>query len=86
MTFLVRLPVMLNVVVVGVGIEPTLRALQTRANPSQLSDQKKQKSGLWLHVEAARSVQVSRFCFEIWEREAAPAELMPDWAIYRQTT
>ena len=23
--------------------------------------------------EAARSLQVSRFCFEIWEREAAPA-------------
>jgi hypothetical protein len=23
--------------------------------------------------EAARSIQVSRFCFEIWERESAPA-------------
>jgi hypothetical protein len=28
--------------------------------------------------EAARSLQFSRFFFEIWEREAAPAELMPD--------
>jgi hypothetical protein len=28
--------------------------------------------------EAARSKQFSRFFFEIWEREAAPAELMPD--------
>ena len=26
--------------VIGVGIEPTFRAFQTRANPSQLSDQK----------------------------------------------
>jgi hypothetical protein len=33
--------------------------------------------------EAARSLQVSRFCFEIWERESAPAELLPDMtAIY----
>ena len=28
------------ILVVGVGIEPTFRAFQTRANPSQLSDRK----------------------------------------------
>lgn len=27
--------------------------------------------------EAARSIQFSRFFLEIWERESAPAELLP---------
>ena len=31
-------PVASLTLVVGVGIEPTFRAFQTRANPSQLSD------------------------------------------------
>jgi hypothetical protein len=30
--------------VVGVGIEPTFRALQTRANPSQLSDREVERA------------------------------------------
>src|SRR6266404_6885536 len=35
--------------------------------------QKTKGAGFKPPREAARSLQVSRFCFEIWEREAAPA-------------
>ena len=34
----------LQPMVVGVGIEPTFRALQTRANPSQLSDREVERA------------------------------------------
>jgi len=47
--------------------------------------QKTKGAGFKPPREAARSLQFSRFFFEIWEREAAPAELMPDiTAIYRR--
>jgi hypothetical protein len=36
--------------------------------------QKTKGAGFKPPREAARSLQVSRFCFEIWEREAAPAD------------
>ncbi len=40
--------------------------------------QKTKRAGFKPPREAARSKQFSRFFFEIWERESAPAELMPD--------
>ena len=36
--------------------------------------QKTKGAGFKPPREAARSLQVSRFCFEIWERESAPAD------------
>jgi hypothetical protein len=39
---------------------------------------KNDRAGLKPPREAARSIQVSRFFVEIWERESAPAELSPD--------
>src|SRR5436190_1566410 len=42
-SFLIRVSPRISaarLLVVGVGIEPTFRAFQTRANPSQLSDQR----------------------------------------------
>src|SRR5713226_3249343 len=46
--------------------------------PSSLANryfdcQKTKRAGFKPPREAARSLQVSRFCFEIWERESAPA-------------
>jgi len=44
---------------------------------------KTEEAGLKPPREAARSINSPRICFEIWEREAAPAELLPDMtAIY----
>src|SRR2546425_816054 len=47
--------------------------------PSSLANryfdcQKTKGAGFKPPREAARSLQVSRFCFEIWERESAPAD------------
>ena len=56
--------------------------------PSSLANryfdcQKTKRAGFKLPREAARSFNSLEFCFEIWERESAPAELMPDMtAIY----
>src|SRR5215470_15323288 len=58
------LPLLLNLV--GVGIEPTFRVFQTRANPSQLSDRRLLPIancrlilvfGLWLLVFDSRTPQ-----------------------------
>ena len=47
--------------------------------------QKTKGAGFKPPREAARSFNSREFCFEIWERESAPAELMPDMtAIYRR--
>src|SRR6185295_225549 len=51
--------------------------------PSSLANryfdcQKTEGAGFKPPREAARSFNSREFCFEIWEREAAPAELMPD--------
>jgi len=40
--------------------------------------QKTKGAGFKPPREAARSFKSLEFCFEIWERESAPAELMPD--------
>ena len=42
--------------------------------------QKTKGAGFKLPREAARSFNSRELCFEIWEREAAPAELLPDIA------
>ena len=56
-------------------------ALSSRRLPAFISRkkryfncQKTKGAGFKPPREAARSLQVSRFCFEIWEREAAPAD------------
>jgi len=47
--------------------------------------QKTKGAGFKPPREAARSFNSREFCFEIWERESAPAELVPDiTAIYRR--
>ena len=51
--------------------------------PSSLANryfdcQKTKRAGLKLPMEAARSFNSLEFAFEIWERESAPAELLPD--------
>ena len=45
--------------------------------------QKTKGAGFKPPREAARSFKSLEFAFEIWERESAPAELLPDTAISR---
>jgi hypothetical protein len=46
--------------VVGVGIEPTFRAFQTRANPSQLSDR---NGGIWPWDLGLLYLELCALCF-----------------------
>ena len=72
----------------GVGLQfiSRVRRLPAFISRKRYFDcQKTKGAGFKPPREAARSFNSREFCVEIWERESAPAELMPDIsAIYRR--
>jgi hypothetical protein len=55
---------------------PCLHPAKTYLAKRYFDCQKTKRAGFELPREATRSIQFSRFFLEIWEREAAPAELL----------